>query len=198
MIEVEKKFKAEKNELARLIAGAHFLREDKHTDVYYDTADYALTKRDIWLRMRSGKFELKYPIGAADAVHDVTVYDEIENDAAIAAKLGMPTDKSLQDVLVSLGYVPFATITTTRAKYEKDGFHIDIDEADFGYSILEIELMVSDKNEVDSAGGHILDFAAKNGISVSEKQVRGKVREYIRLNNPRQARILEEAWGIAL
>ncbi len=198
MIEVEKKFKAEKNELARLIAGAHFLREDKHTDVYYDTADYALTKKDIWLRMRSGKFELKYPIGAMDAVHDMTVYDEIENDVAIAAKLGMPVDVPLKDVLLSSGYVPFATITTTRAKYEKNDFHIDVDEADFGYRILEIELMVSDKHEVESARRRILDFAAKNGVSIPEEQVRGKVREYIRLNNPQQARILEKAWGIAI
>jgi predicted adenylyl cyclase CyaB len=198
MIEVEKKFKAEKNELARLIAGAHFLREDKHTDIYYDTADYDLTRKNIWLRTRVGKFELKYPVGTGDGSHGVTVYDEIEDDAAIAAKLGMPTDKPLQDVLISLGYAPFATITTTRAKYEKDGFHIDVDEADFGYGILEIELMVSDKDEVESAERRILAFAVTNGVSVSDDRVRGKVLEYIKRNNPQQAHILEEAWGTAV
>lgn len=198
MIEVEKKFAIQKDELARLTTGAHFLGEKKFTDIYYDTADYVLTKKDIWLRSRTGKFELKFPMNGTNKKHDMTAYDEIEDDTAISAKLGISGDGAFKEMLAISGYVPFATIVTTRSKYEKDGFHIDVDETDFGYSILEIELMVPSEGEISEAYKRILDFAAANGISVSEKRIRGKVIEYIRRNNPNHLRALEKAWGTEL
>jgi predicted adenylyl cyclase CyaB len=198
MIEVEKKFAVQKDELARLTAGARFLGEKKFTDIYYDTADYVLTKKDIWLRSRAGKFELKFPVSGKNEKWDMTAYDEIEDDAAISAKLGISGDGPFEPLLLSLGYFPFATITTTRSKYEKDGFHIDVDEVDFGYALLEIELMVSSRDETASAYQRILDFAARNGVAVSEKRIRGKVIEYIKRKNPDHLRALEAAWGIQL
>ena len=198
MIEVEKKFMVQHDEFARLTAGVRLLGEKKFTDVYYDASDYTLTKKDIWLRTRSGKFELKFPIAGAAAAQRVTVYDEIEDDAAICTKLGISAEAPLGELLTLAGYLPFATIETTRLKYEKDDFHIDADEADFDYSILEIELMVSSEGEVKSAEQRILEFAAVNGIPVSEKRLRGKVIEYIRRNDPTHFRALEKAWGITL
>ena len=198
MIEVEKKFIVQQDELARLTRGARFLSEVKHTDVYYDTADHALTRKDIWLRTREGKFELKFPVSAVGAVRRIIAYDEIENDAAIREKLGIPDGEPLAGFLGKLGYLPFATITTTRSKYEKDGFHIDADNADFGYSVLEIELMVASEDEVKAAYRRILDFAAANGIPVPEKWTRGKVIEYIKRNNPEHFHALEATWGVEL
>ena len=198
MIEVEKKFIVSQDELARLTAGAHLLGKIKHTDVYYDTVDYALTKKDIWLRSRSGRFELKFPISVVAAADRVVAYDEIENDAAICAKLGIFDGAPLAQSLAALGYSPFATITTARLTYEKENFHIDVDNADFGYSVLEIELMVSADNEVKAAYQKILDFAVAHGISIPKKRTRGKVIEYIRRNDPRHLRALEEAWKTEL
>ena len=198
MIEVEKKFLVGEDELARLIRGANFLNETKHTDIYYDTADHALTKKDTWLRTRSGKFELKFPVSAVGAEQRIVAYDEIENDAEICAKLGIPDAEPLEKVLARLGYAPFATITTTRMKYEKDGFHIDVDSADFGYAVLEIELMVPSDDAVKAAYQRILDFATVNGIPIPKKRNRGKVIEYLRRNDPEHYRALEKAWGVEL
>jgi adenylate cyclase class IV len=198
MIEVEKKFAVQKDELARLTRGAHFLGEKKFTDVYYDTVDYVLTKKDTWLRSRAGKFELKFPIAGANEGRDMTAYDELEDDAGICAKLGIPSSGPLEKSLAPLGYVPFATITTTRSKYEKEGFHIDADEVDFGYALLEIELMVPSENDIKPAYRRVLNFAVTNGIPVSEKRIRGKVIEYLRLNDPQHFHALEKAWGTEL
>ena len=198
MIEIEKKFSVNQDGLARLIAGAHLLGEKKFTDVYYDTADYALTKKDIWLRSREGRFELKFPVAGANEGRDMTAYDEIEDDAGIAAKLGISGGGQLGALLQALGYLPFATITTTRMKYEKEGFHIDIDKTDFEYALLEIELMISSEKEIDAGYQRILNFAAANGIPVSEKRTRGKVIEYLWRNNPDHFRALETAWNTVL
>lgn len=197
MIEVEKKFIVKQDELARLIAGAHFLGAEKHTDVYYDTPDHELTKRSVWLRARSGKFELKFPMDVTHQERSVTSYDEIEDDASIAQKLGFPAEEPLGQALTSRGYRPFAKITTDRAKYEKEGFHIDVDRTDFGHSVVEIELMVAEKSDMPVAKKRIMDFAEKQGIPTTEI-VRGKVIEYLRRNNPDHFHVLEKAWGVEL
>lgn len=197
MIEVEKKFVIQRDELARLTAGAHFLGTEKHTDVYYDTVDHTLTKRSVWLRARSGKFELKFPMDSGHHVTGVTSYDEIEDDALIARKLGFPADGPLGQTLASLGYRPFAKITTVRTKYEKEGFHIDVDDTDFGHSVVEIEVMVADKQDMSAAEKSILAFATAQGISIKEN-IRGKVIEYLRRNDPDHFHALEAAWGVEL
>ncbi|MGB7957787.1 MAG: CYTH domain-containing protein [Minisyncoccia bacterium] len=197
MIEIEKKFIIQQNELAHLIAGAHFLGTEKHTDIYYDTVDHVLTKRSIWLRARSGKFELKFPMGATRKKMGVTSYDEIEDDPLITQKLGFPEGRPLDRTLASLGYRPFATITTTRSKYEKEGFHIDVDDTDFGHSVVEIELMIADERGMAAATKRILDFAAAQGISIAEN-IRGKVIEYLRRNDIEHYHALEKTWGVEL
>jgi predicted adenylyl cyclase CyaB len=196
MIEIEKKFIIQQNELAHLIAGAHFLGTEKHTDIYYDTADHVLTKRSIWLREREGRFELKFPMGARGK-SGVTSYDEIEDDPLITQKLGFPEGRPLDRTLASLGYQPFATITTTRSKYEKEGFHIDVDDTDFGHSVVEIELMIADEQDMAAATKRILDFAAAQGISITNN-IRGKVIEYLRRNDPEHFHELEKTWGVEL
>jgi len=197
MIEVEKKFAVGQGELAHLLAGAHFLGEVKHTDIYYDTANRDLTKQSIWLRAREGRFELKVPMEIDNQMRDVTSYDEIEDDVLIAEKLGFPADKPLGQMLDSQGYRPFATITTTRSKHEKEGFHIDVDRTDFGHDIVEIEVMVPGKEDMAVARQRILDFAVAQGIPI-EKHIRGKVIEYLRRNDPEHFHALEKAWGVEL
>jgi predicted adenylyl cyclase CyaB len=197
MIEVEKKFGIEQDELARLTHGARFLGAEKHTDVYYDTADHALTKRSIWLRARSGKFELKFPMDITRREKGVTSYDEIEDDAPISQKLGFPAGEPLSQALASRGYRPFARITTDRSKYEKEGFHIDVDRTDFGHSVVEIELMIAEKSDMPAAKKRIVNFAEKQGIPTTEI-VRGKVIEYLRRNDPDHFHTLEKAWGVKL
>lgn len=192
MIAVEKKFLIKENDISKLLVGAEFLNEKKFTDTYWDTSNYSLTTADFWLRSRDGRFELKVPmLGGGERVIDQ--YEELESDKQISGKLNLPRG-ILEEELRKNDYKPFATITTLRKKYRKDGFIIDIDELDFGYNIVEIELMVNDKKEIDNAIQKILSFANSHNLSVG--QVRGKIVEYLKRNNPKHHKALVDA-GIA-
>ena len=65
-IEVERKFEFEASDASALKAavlarGGVLKGETRFRDVYWDTADCALTRRDMWLRARDGCWELKLP-----------------------------------------------------------------------------------------------------------------------------------------
>jgi len=184
MIEIEKKFALSDKDQERLIQGAQFLKEKTFTDIYYDTADLALTTNDKWLRSRDGKFELKLSLRlGTDRLADQ--YDELEDDDSIKSALGLSGNDGLADLLAANGYTPFVVITTTRTKYHKDGFGIDLDAIDFGdyiHHICEIELMVENQSDIDNAIERIINFAKDQGLTVGP--VRGKVVEYLKKSNP--------------
>ena len=105
--------------------------------------------------------------------------------------LGFDPEKPLVESLESNGYKPFATITTNRKKYSKDGFAIDVDSATFGYEIIEIELMVEEESEMEGATKRILEFAQSLGLT--EGVVRGKISEYLYRFNPEHHKVLLDA-----
>lgn len=191
MIEVEKKFILGAGDEQKLIANAEFIGEKTFTDTYYDTVDYSLTLKDLWMRSRDGRFELKVPFNDALEERLSDQYEELETDAEIAAHLKLPTDKSLADALRDAGYAPFCTLTTTRRKYKKDGFVIDIDSVDFGYDIAEIEYMVKDVSEVRDATLKIVAYGEKLGLTAGA--VRGKVGEFLRRKDPKHFQALVDA-----
>lgn len=178
MIEVEKKFILDEEATNKLIGGATFLKEINHIDTYYDTKEHFLTTQDIWLRRRNGKFELKIPLNQGESKSKRTLdrYEEIDDEDQIQSKLKIPKNKSLTEDLKNASFSPFATITTARRKYRKGEFVIDIDSADFGYTIVEVELMVEEYN-IKEATKKILEFARKHGLKIAP--VRGKLIEYI-------------------
>ncbi len=194
MIEVEKKFRLKAGDEERLIAGAEKVSEKSMTDCYYDLPDYSLTKKDWWLRRRDDRWELKI------AVHDRKLrkrnedqYDELEDEGKIREALALSLKVDLLSGLVEAGYVPFATIQTTRRKYRRDGFTIDLDTMDFGYEICEIEKMVHEREQADQAVEQILQFAQKLGLD--HGTVRGKVLEYLFRKAPEHYKTLDETWG---
>ncbi len=198
MIEVEKKFILSENDEARLTEGAEFVSERVFTDVYYDTAEFTLTLKDIWLRTREEKYELKVPVRLneekrADQLHDQ--YHELENEEEIREALDLSPGKKLTDTLAEAGYSPFCTCTSTRRKYKKEGFIIDLDSVDyredFSYQIGEIELMVRDVPEIQKAIGSIMEFATKHGLRIAP--VRGKVSEYLKRSKPTHYQALVQA-----
>jgi predicted adenylyl cyclase CyaB len=151
-------------------------------DSYYDVPERTLSLTDCWLRERNGKFELKvasYEGEWKDQV--VNQYRELETDADIAAHLKLKIVGSLRETLKQAGYAPFATIKTTRREYQKEGFKIDMDVMDFGYTISEIELMVEDESKMQEAVDKITAFAKSQGLTI--KPVQGKLLEYLRLND---------------
>lgn len=192
MIEIEKKFILTEDQKNNLINEAEFLGEKKFTDIYYDNADFTLTKSDIWLRERDGKFELKIPMNESIKNRVSDQYRELDNERDILQYFRSGINKSLIDFLNQSRYESFCSITTTREKYKKNNFGIDLDSMDFGYRIAEIEYMTDDESKIQESTESIIAFAKKHHIN-TDTVVRGKVIEYIRLNNPRHFQILIEA-----
>lgn len=193
MIEVEKKFLLEESDIGRLSDGADFVSKKTFTDVYYDTPGYLLTSKDHWLRIRNARPELKVPMSEV-LTRKAEQYEEVEDESKIRMILGLPAEGSFEKVLSENGFSRFCTCVTTRQKYSKEGFVIDIDEVQFPnfvYKIGEIELLVSDKSEMDDASNRIVAFAEKNGVKFSP--VRGKVIEYLKRERPDHYQAMVEA-----
>ncbi|KKS05006.1 MAG: hypothetical protein UU82_C0002G0014 [Candidatus Nomurabacteria bacterium GW2011_GWC2_41_8] len=174
MIEVEKKFRPTDMQLKMMLEEAEFLGEKILEDFYYDYPDYRLFKNYVYFRNRNGNFELK--IGD-DEITGIS--DEIENEKDI--KLYFKTKKPLPDFIAE-NLVPTIHYKTARKKYKKMEFAIDIDELDFGYKCIEIELLVSDKSKVQDAKRKIVEFAQHYNFEI--KGVPAKRREYFRLVKP--------------
>lgn len=194
MIEVEKKFTLKEGDRERLLKNAEFIKKLVVKDTYYDTEGYSLAKKDWWLRLRNGNFELKvsFRIPSEKEKYAPTQYRELETEKEIKKALGIVSQKPLKEVLEETGYHEAFSLTTIREKYKKEGFTIDLDNVDYGYELAEIELMVEDENQIDEAGERIRAFAEKQGLS--SEATRGKVLEYIRRFQPAQYETLIGAW----
>lgn len=191
MIEVEKKFILTSEQEKALIEGAEFLGEKQFTDIYYDDDNFSLTKKDIWLRGRDGKFELKLPMNESIENRISDQYRELDVEDDILAHFGVRSI-SVKDFLATGGYKPFCSVTTTRRKYKKDGFGIDLDIMDFGYTLAEIEFMTDDESKIKEITQFIVKYAQKYGINTNAV-IRGKIAEYLRLNNPAHFQALIDA-----
>ncbi len=193
MIEVEKKLNLTAEEEARLLHGATFLGEKTFTDIYYDTADYALTREDKWLRERDGKWELKINRNRSlERLGDQ--YDEIVNIPEILSRLNLDSRFNLdRGELKKIGYLPFATVTTTRGKYKKDGYTIDLDivtyaDTGFIYRLAEIETEATDEAHMDEVLKELIAFIEKEGIEL--RRADGKIGAYLRTVKPAHAEAL--------
>ena len=179
MIEVEKKFKLDNNQLARIEKLAKFVSKKTFTDSYFDDEKYSLTSRDVWLRKRGNDFEMKIPGISARAGERVNVYVEIYGPKKISQKLKLKKNyPGFVSNLQKNGYLQFCKIRTTRKKYSCGDFIIDIDEMDFGYSLCEIERVAKNKKEIGRIGKEIINFGKKLGLKI-DWTLRGKVLEYL-------------------
>ena len=148
MIEVEKKFLLNEKQKKNLLDGAHMLKQKTFTDIYFDTKEYDLILKDVWLRKRDDVFELKIP-RHTNIEHHVYQYEEIHNEDEIRRHLGLVAANDLLSDLESAGYVPFCVCTTVRASYRRGEFTLDFDRVSYehdhlAYELAEIELMVHD------------------------------------------------------
>ncbi len=180
MIEIEQHFVIDEAARERLISGATFLGEVQNHDTYYDTTDYSLTTHDMWLRARNGSFELKIGCNEAGQCDNAQAvrYEEIEDEDVIRRKIGLVGPGSFLEDVTAAGYVVYGQWIITRTKYRKGEFTIDFDSVDFGYELVEIELMVEEGCDLAAAAARVSNFAQHHGLVVS--QVRGKNSEYLR------------------
>ncbi len=195
MIEVEIKCKPTPEQEAALLNGATFVREERLTDIYYDSPTYELSLKDFWLRTRNGSFVLKTPATTCPllAQQANTPKHELEDEATIQTTLGI-SGETLKNALANAGYAPRYTLTKIRKKYTKDGFIIDIDHATFehlSFHLCEIELMVDTPEEISEATNKIVTFAKNHGITI--ENIPGNLIALIKEVNPEHYAHLEKA-----
>jgi thiamine-triphosphatase len=182
MIEIEKKFSLTEEQLKKIGKLAKFISKKSFTDIYFDDENYSLTKKDWWLRKRDGKFELKIPIGLSTERNKLNIYEEIITIQEIADKVCIQeTNSNFTTELEKNNLHPFCKLTTLRTKYSLDGFTIDIDDMDFGFSLCEIEKIAESESEIEKITAEIMEFAKSLGLEI--KPVPGKVVEYLWRNN---------------
>ncbi len=194
MIEVEKKFHLKSGQTEALQRGATFVREVRLEDDYYDTTDWALTKKDWWLRLRNGRWELKHPAPVSanmPATEKYPQYSEAEDETSIRKLINLPLHGSFAEDLDTAGYTVVAEVRSTRRVFSRPPFTLDFDVTDDGFAICEIELMVEKPDEVPPALEKILVFAKQKGLRVG--LIRGKVVEAIKRTNEKHYQALVNA-----
>ncbi len=172
MIEVEKKFQPTDEQFAQMLEGAEFLGDKTLHDLYFDFHDYRLIRADNRLRRRNNGWELKLGGGSG-------VAQEIETEAEIQAYFGIAVSI---DEFAKENLIEAVNFTNQRKKYSKNGFAIDVDSMDFGYKLVEIELLVESPGDVAQAEQKILDFVRQFGIE--HKEMPAKREEYFRIKKP--------------
>ncbi|XP_045381255.1 thiamine-triphosphatase isoform X2 [Lemur catta] len=135
-------------------------------DTYYDTPELSLMRADHWLRQREDNgWELKCR-GAADVLGPHTQYMELTAESAIVAQLCEVLETEglgaggVAAVLGPLGLQEVASFVTNRSAWklvllgadeEEQPLRVDLDTADFGYAVGEIEALVHEEAEVPTA-----------------------------------------------
>ncbi|XP_005005701.1 thiamine-triphosphatase isoform X3 [Cavia porcellus] len=168
MIEVERKFVPGPGTEERLQElGGSLEHQITFRDIYYDTPELTLMQSDHWLRQREGSgWELKCP-GAVGVSGAHTKYVELTSDPAIVARLCQVLEAEelgsggVAAVLSPLGLQEVASFVTKRSSWklmfsgadedEEPLLKVDLDTADFGYTVGEVEALVREEAEVPSA-----------------------------------------------
>jgi adenylate cyclase class IV len=190
MIEIEKKFLANKQQLALIAKEASFIKEVKLIDTYYDTSDYKLTLKDEWLRKRNDKFELKVGIKTKDVTTDH--YEELTDDKAIMHYLNL-YGSNLSFALEEAAIVPFCVFNTIRKKYKLANCYVDIDETDFGdhvYRLVELEILVKTKKDIKKATSILEEIARKFTLT---NPALSKLTVYLSMKRPLHYKALHDA-----
>lgn len=167
-----------------LILSAVCVDQRQFHDQYFDTPEFNLTLRDMWLRKRKGCWELKCPTAdgageerradAALCTHykEISslseIYQRVKEVVKVARQDGeAETTPSQEDPswLSRLNLACFAEFTTTRRSFAlgEDGVKIDLDQADFGHHVGEIEVLIPEGGDVQLAQEKIRNAAKKIG-----------------------------------
>ncbi|XP_023253812.1 thiamine-triphosphatase isoform X2 [Seriola lalandi dorsalis] len=189
-VEVERKFLCNADTLKTLEEiGAVCVGQQQIHDQYFDTPQFNLTLRNMWLRKRKGCWELKCPPAAVSGTEEkggeqsgaaamCTCYKEITSLPEIQLRVtevirnvcesrDTETGFSQQDEswLSKMNLVCFAEFTTVRQSFnlEEEGVKIDLDQADFGYHVGEVEMVIPEGGDVQAALERIDRTAGKLG-----------------------------------
>ncbi|XP_058481245.1 thiamine-triphosphatase [Solea solea] len=207
-VEVERKFICSADTLKTLEEIGVCVGQRQFHDQYFDNPQFDLTLRNMWLRKRKGCWELKCPTAAVSGTEEIsgehsevaalcTRYKEITNLHEIQLRVmevikdvcedrDAETDSSQQESwLRKMNLSCFAEFTTVRRSFtlEEEGVHIDLDQADFGYHVGEVEVVIPEGGDVQAALEKIERTAQKLGLT-GHQRVEGKMHIYLKRYNP--------------
>ncbi|XP_008291000.1 thiamine-triphosphatase [Stegastes partitus] len=208
-VEVERKFLCNADTLKTLEEIGVCVGQRDFRDQYFDTPEFDLTLRDMWLRKRKGCWELKCPTAASSGTAELsgeqsqaaalcTRYKEITNlpeihlivkevvkDSCEVRETEESGSEGEESWLSSMNLVCFAEFTTVRRSFtlEEEGVQIDLDQADFGYHVGEIEVLIPEGGDVQSALEKIRKTAQQLGLT-GDQRVEGKMNVYLKRNHP--------------
>lgn len=178
MIEVEKNFQPTDEQLAKMLADSEFVSKKINHDVYYDFGDDRLFRSYVKFRSRNGKFELKIKNQTGE---NENADAEIEIDDEEEIKKYFNTEKSIKE-FIETEMVLWSDYKNERTEYRNGEFTIDIDKLDFGYEMVEIEVLVEDKTQIKDAEDRIINFAKKYDFEI--KYVASKGWKYFEIVEP--------------
>uniref|UniRef100_A0A7S2WMM1 CYTH domain-containing protein n=1 Tax=Rhizochromulina marina TaxID=1034831 RepID=A0A7S2WMM1_9STRA len=218
-IEVERKIslandKAVKDFEARLAAsGAERVKSTRFTDVYYDTAELALTAANHYLRLRDGRWELKVP-SAGDSL-TTSVFEELTTEEDIACYFA---DSFPDPPTLPFGSVPrtvprseggtmgvLMRFETCRSTWRLGTMSVDVDRASTGVCLAEFEMLCESETQVPRALEDIDTVCRKMGLHEEDpsstpssplyarEQPPGKFERYILDREDLLARVLRHA-----
>ena len=167
MIEIEHKFNATGPQFLRLLNVATFVRSVVHHDIWYDDEKFSLMRRGLFLRERNGNIELKV---RRNEGYQGFVHNEIHGLDAVCAYLKVDN--------LSM-FKPVVNFVTYRQQFLLEDFSLDVDHVtalgtDFVYDVAEIEKVVNDQNDINSADEAILNLAKSYQLI----RANGKLVEY--------------------
>ncbi|XP_004456413.1 thiamine-triphosphatase [Dasypus novemcinctus] len=207
LIEVERKFVPKPGTEERLQElGGILEHQVTFRDSYYDTPELSLMRADYWLRQREGSgWELKCPRATlVSGPH--TEYMELTVERAVVAQVCevLGTEDlwagGVAAMLGPLGLEEVASFVTTRSSWKLVLFgpeeelllRIDLDTADFGYAVGEVEALVHDEAEVPTVLEKIHSLSSLLGVSEQEKAP-SKLIVYLQRFRPQDYQHLLEA-----
>ncbi|CAJ1437389.1 unnamed protein product [Effrenium voratum] len=191
---VEQKFKVP-SDLAQQVAALNgrSLGARSFRDEYWDNEAWRLCTQDCWLRRRDGAFELKRPASGGSERRrsggETAEFQEITEEAELVAALkelgaldsAVGVGERLPPALRSAGLAPFAAFGTRRASYQLGRVQLDVDEADFGHGVMEIEVICDGSpSALALARQDIGEAAGLLGAEPLEASRGGKLETYIR------------------
>jgi uncharacterized protein YjbK len=202
--EMEIKLSLNRVEIERLVRLFANLGNQTIRDIYFDSSDFRLTKKDIWLRYRTSSkgsgFEMK--VGAPSNLTSLgmTDYEEVRDINRIALTLGISTEEVNEYGLQVAGYPIFCSCITSRSKWKNGVFTVDVDDSSFAgypnFSFPVVELEVEAEN---------LEKAEELARSLfSERRIDfrllpfGKICEFLRVNKPNHFQVLVDVGVIKL
>ncbi|XP_061777875.1 thiamine-triphosphatase isoform X2 [Nerophis ophidion] len=198
-IEVERKFLCSANTLKILQEIGVCAGQRRFHDQYFDTPQFHLTLRDVWLRKRKGCWELKCPVARVTGAEETqsealcSRYKEITNLGDIKMKLM----EVLKDICKDVTILDQASCCVTEScrhemDSEQDKCWVDLDEADFGHSVGEIEVLIPEGGDMRAALDKIERTAKKLGLT-GDQRIEGKMSVYLKINHPEHyARLMRE------